>query len=529
MANLSNKLILPQRVAVIYYKLQSTTSKLQRTASNIGFTKKVLHNEVIPKFAKVSAQFKNYKDKWYCSRRILVSHLQDHQRRQMELIKTQRELNKQLKQVCGEMLCRILIKKVFYFLSKERYSMFQTKNRKLRFLLQYKQKNVTFSVPIVNLSDHSLTKLEKEQLKLGLEHSYIDKNKHQRKFLAANFETIAQKVNEDIPHDKKEHFHEFLRAYTDIFITNIKNSKDYTYKNLKGLINDKETVVIKADKDSSVVLMKRVDYINKLEEMIQDGIRNGTYKQTDDTTLKDLKQFQSFLYRNFSSHRDYKKMTPSSNQPARLYGTAKTHKFNSTEDVTKSGLKFRPIIDQTGTYTYKTAQIIGEYLKPLSKNEYTIKDTQQFPDMIKQLPPLSQDEEYVSYDVESLFTNVPLHETIDYIIEEIYINKKLKPLCNKLIFKRLLTKLTTECTFTFNNKFYRQADGCAMGGPLSVIMADIFMVKMENDIVKPMNPLFYKRYLDDIIYRRKIENEDRFLKSLNSYHPKAKKSTQLNS
>ena len=49
--------------------------------------------------------------------------------------------------------------------------MFQTKNRKLRILLQYKQKNVTFSVPIVNLSDHSLTKLEKEQLKLGLEHS----------------------------------------------------------------------------------------------------------------------------------------------------------------------------------------------------------------------------------------------------------------------------------------------------------------------------------------------------------------------
>ena len=109
--------------------------------------------------------------------------------------------------------------------------------------------------------------------------------------------------------------------------------------------------------------------------------------------------------------------------------------------MTKSGLKFLPIIDQTGTYTYKTAQIIGEYSRPLSKNEYTItiKDTQQFADMIKQSPSLSQDEEYVSYDIESLFTNVPLHETINYIIEEIYINKKLKPMCNKLIFKRLLT------------------------------------------------------------------------------------------
>ena len=119
-------------------------------------------------------------------------------------------------------------------------------------------------------------------------------------------------------------------------------------------------------------------------------------------------------------------MTSSSNQQARLYGKAKTHKFNFTKDITRDNLKFRPIIDQTGTYTYKTAQIIGEYLRPLSRNEYTINDTQQFADSIKNLPPLPQDEECVSYDIESLFTNVPLQETIDYIIDEIYVNKKQK-------------------------------------------------------------------------------------------------------
>ena len=69
----------------------------------------------------------------------------------------------------------------------------------------------------------------------------------------------------------------------------------------------------------------------------------------------------------------------------------KTHKFNFTKDITRDNLKFRPIIDQTGTYTYKTAQIIGEQLRPLSRNEYTINDTQQFPDRIKNLPPLPQD------------------------------------------------------------------------------------------------------------------------------------------
>ena len=69
-------------------------------------------------------------------------------------------------------------------------------------------------------------------------------------------------------------------------------------------------------------------------------------------------------------------MLPSSNQPAQLYGTAKTHKFENVNDITADLLKFRPIIAQTGTYTYSTAQIISEYLKPLyEQNEYIIKNT----------------------------------------------------------------------------------------------------------------------------------------------------------
>ena len=44
--------------------------------------------------------------------------------------------------------------------------------------------------------------------------------------------------------------------------------------------------------------------------------------------------------------------------------------------------------------------------------------------MIKRLPPLPDDEEYVSYNAVSLFANIPLDETIDYIIENIYTHKK---------------------------------------------------------------------------------------------------------
>ena len=86
-------------------------------------------------------------------------------------------------------------------------------------------------------------------------------------------------------------------------------------------------------------------------------------------------------------------------------------------------------------------------------NEYNIKDSLQFPQLLKNLPPLKDDEEYVSYDIESLFTNILLKETIDYILEQIYVHNKLPTICSKLIFRRLLEKITTGNLFQLNSKF----------------------------------------------------------------------------
>ena len=64
-------------------------------------------------------------------------------------------------------------------------------------------------------------------------------------------------------------------------------------------------------------------------------------------------------------YKHYEIMLPKSNQPGQIYGTAKTHKFNSIEDITLENLKFHPIIAQSGTYTYNTAEVIADYLKPM--------------------------------------------------------------------------------------------------------------------------------------------------------------------
>ena len=93
-------------------------------------------------------------------------------------------------------------------------------------------------------------------------------------------------------------------------------------------------------------------------------------------------------------------------------------------------------------------------LKPLyTCNEYIIGNTQDFSKLNQEQSPLQLDKEYVSYDRESLFTNVSITETNKYILDEIYVHNKLLKLCSRLIFIRLLLKLTTKSAEMFNSKF----------------------------------------------------------------------------
>ena len=61
-------------------------------------------------------------------------------------------------------------------------------------------------------------------------------------------------------------------------------------------------------------------------------------------------------------------------------------------------------------FTYDAAKFILDYLRPLCKNEYSINDTHKFPSMLSSIPPLQDYEEDISYDVESLLTNIPIED-----------------------------------------------------------------------------------------------------------------------
>ena len=82
--------------------------------------------------------------------------------------------------------------------------------------------------------------------------------------------------------------------------------------------------------------------------------------------------------------------------------------------------------------------------------------------------------------------------------------------------------LFTTCVFSANNRLIKQVDGCPMGGAISVVLSDIDVCKMEENIVAPLKPLFYKRYVDGTYVRRKKNETDELYNALNLHHQNIK-------
>ena len=173
----------------------------------------------------------------------------------------------------------------------------------------------------------------------------------------------------------------------------------------------------------------------------------------------------------------YKKLYLTGSYPGKFY--AKVHKL-STNNV--GDLTLRPIVSNIGTATYETAKYLARLLAPLSKSEFIINNTKEFVKFI-QKQKVPDGYKMVSFDVASLFTDVPLEETIEIILKRIYISKEITTDIPKQKMKELLILCTKNVHFTFNNETYIQVNGVAMGSPLGPVLANIFMIELEISVI----------------------------------------------
>ena len=209
----------------------------------------------------------------------------------------------------------------------------------------------------------------------------------------------------------------------------------------------------------------------------------------------------------------YATLYASGSIPGILYGLPKIH---------KPDLPMRPILSAIGTLNYNVSKYFIPILKPLTTNQYTIKDTFSF---VKTLIDIPNANEYVmaSFDVTNLFTNVPLDETINIILDLLFAEIDSVNGMDRNQFKSLLEIATKDIMFYFNGKLYKQIDGVAMGSPLGPTLANIFMSYHERkwlqECPQDFKPSYYYRYVDDtFLLFRSSDHIQKFLEFLNSRH-----------
>ncbi len=292
------------------------------------------------------------------------------------------------------------------------------------------------------------------------------------------------------------------------------------YDALKTLSSNKDIVIQKSDKGNSVVVIDRTDYLARMQDLVSDTSKFEKVKVKEgkdyNFMIKESANVDKILKSLLGLNDDErKKLSPNGPNPARLYGLPKIHK------PLVDGLpKFRPIISQIGSPTYKIAKYLLGFIQPFTTNDYTVKDTFHFVSMLD-----GKDHRLImaSLDVESLFTNIPLDETIDIVVKKVFHQKSQLNGLSRNDFKSLLTLCTKGTVFYYNGNYYRQRDGVAMGSPLGPALANAFLCHHESTWIDecPLAyaPVFFARYVDDIfVLLRSKDHTARLAEYLSSMH-----------
>ena len=358
----------------------------------------------------------------------------------------------------------------------------------------------------LNFSNYQLSSIERDFLNLGL-NCHIQP-KYDRLQKQTEIETLYQSLlhlEEKKEISIKQELADQLRSES----TKHRNTKHHSIltpplrEAAHTLKNNNDIVIRKADKSSVYVILNKNEYIEKLNVILADTTKFKCIKR-DPTT--ELKQKANQLIETLNAAVDDMKLSKiiGDHQPGYIYGNVKIH---------KTGNPLRPIISQIPTPTYHLAKTLNRTISPYIPKDYLLRSTNDFIDLLQS----SQSHGTIaSLDVESLFTNVPINETIEIILQNTYNHPTIPP--PKIppnILKNLLELCTKEAPFKCpEGKLYVQVEGVAMGSPLGPTFANFYMGELEKQVFDdPANkPSIYARYVDDIFLQVNDENQLKELK-----------------
>ena len=378
---------------------------------------------------------------------------------------------------------------------------------------------------ITNLSNKELTVEEKNVLYRGLNHHILPK-----KLRSHDLKVAIEKIcnpNKDnvntldrvyLPSSLKDEIKSVTRNFLNSakHICSSKTNQNF-HRTMNNLAKDRNIAIVKYDKGNGVCILPREMYLSKLDDIVHDSTkfvevppskrknaRHPLFRNEIKTELKDCLTVA-----------ERRRITPSGCAIGKMYGTCKVH---------KKDYPIRPIVSMIQTPEYELAKYLDKIIKPYLPSKHSISSNKEFLDKIRKVK--HQEQDYcISFDAVSLFTNVPLNETITWIANRMFDSQQAtKPPMEKASLVKLL-KIATGGMFSHRDKVFQQCDGVAMGNPLAPTLANFFLGELEYELFDQSNvdtdyPTFYTRYVDDIfcIFNKNSKFEA-FLSKLNLLHP----------
>ena len=365
---------------------------------------------------------------------------------------------------------------------------------------------------VVNVSHRTLSPQEEEVLALGLSFAIAPKQIPYHEIIAAT-EATSRRLDKPTADALRQAVNGVLQQAK----TPRPNMSFQQRRTIQDLKRDETIVILPADKGRATVVMNSEDYTSKMEEILNDDkyrpLRRDPTLTIEKKVTKSLKLLHSDGH---ISDKLLDQLTPRYSDPPQMYGLPKVHKEN---------IPMRPIVSTIGSPTYRLAKELARILTPLTgKNSYAVKNSAQFVTSLQNVR-ISPDDQLVSFDVVSLFTQVPIDHALKVVEKRLFDDQTITE--RTTIPVQQLVQLTELCLrstyFKCLNKFYEQTDGAAMGSPLSPINANLFMEHLEEEAIQsaPFQPAVWTCYVDDtlVIWQHGEEELARFHQHLNQQSP----------
>jgi len=285
----------------------------------------------------------------------------------------------------------------------------------------------------------------------------------------------------------------------------------------KFLTEHPEILITRSDKGNKTVLMCQNQYDSKMQNLLSDTTTYEIIPSDPTPRLQRINnnKIQSIFNAKLIDNNTKLDLKTDISIPPRIYGLPKIHKPNAP---------LRPIVSTINSPNYKSASILAQILgNVVDKNKYYIKNSYEFRTFLETIT-LLPNERLVSFDVVSLFTNIPTNLALDIVEQKWDHIDEFTGLTKEKFMDLLHFAVNDSNYFKYGDCFYKQTSGLAMGSPLAPVLSNFVLESLFDTMIPQMSyiPRIFKFYVDDCFCALPLDKIDDFLRKLNSFHPKIK-------